>query len=178
MPGVFEQMYVKRLEADYFKPETSKYDQYMALRCDIRNFKEKNNCDRLVMIWCASTEVFIPMNGIHDTASHFEKALRENQRRHFPSMLYCYAALSEDVPYINGSPSLSVDIPYFIQLAKERHIPIAGNDFKTGQTLMKTVLAPILKTKALGFRAGFRATYSATATAKYSTTGIVQDKGG
>lgn len=155
LPGVFEQRYVKKLHADFYKSGSSKYDWYMALREDIRNFKAKNNCDRVVMIWCASTETYIAMDGVHDTAEHFEKAVREDHADISPSMLYCYAALSENVSFINGSPSLSCDIPFLVQFAKERGIPIAGKDFKTGQTLMKTVLAPMLRAKALGLSGWF-----------------------
>jgi myo-inositol-1-phosphate synthase len=155
MKAVFEQKYVKNIEADWVKDSANKYQLYLDLVSDIREFKKKNNADRLVMIWCASTEAYIKANGVHDTLNHFESALKDNHPDISPSMIYAFAAISEGVPFINGSPSLSCDIEALNNLAKEKNVPIAGKDFKTGQTLMKTVLAPMLKTKMLGLNGWF-----------------------
>jgi len=121
----------------------------------LRDFKKKSGVDRLVMIWCASTEIYIQPNGVHDTFEHFSTAIKNNHLDISPSMIYAYAAISEDIPFINGSPSLCCDIKALNELAKENGVPIAGKDFKTGQTLMKTVLAPMLKLKALGLSGWF-----------------------
>ena len=155
MKGVFEQHYVKRLNGDWIKEGKSKYDKMMMIREDIRDFKKKNNLKRLVIIWCASTEIFIRVNGVHHEYDKFEQAIKNNHPDISPSMLYAYAAIMEGVPFINGAPNLSCDVPALINLAKEKNVPIAGKDFKTGQTLVKTVIAPMLKAKMLGLRGWF-----------------------
>jgi len=155
MKGVFEQHYVKRLKGEWVKEGAGKYEKMMMLREDIKNFKKKNNLKRLVMIWCASTEIYIPVNGGHNSLEKFEEAIRSNHPDISPSMLYAYAAILEGVPFINGAPNLSCDLPALINFAKEKNVPIAGKDFKTGQTLVKTVIAPMLKAKMLGLRGWF-----------------------
>jgi myo-inositol-1-phosphate synthase len=155
MKGVFEQHYVKRLTGDWIKEGTDKYEKIMMLREDIREFKKKNNLKRLVMIWCASTEIYIPVNGGHTSIEKFEEAIKSNHPDISPSMLYAYASILEGVPFINGAPNLSCDAPALISFAKENNVPIAGKDFKTGQTLVKTVIAPMLKAKMLGLRGWF-----------------------
>lgn len=155
MPGVFEQKYAKNLKADHIKSAKNKFELFMQLRDDIRNFKAEHDLERVVMIWCASTEIFIASNGVHGSAEKFEEAMLDNHHDISPSMIYCYAALMEGVPFINGSPNLAADIPYMIDLSKQLNIPIAGKDFKTGQTLIKTVIAPMLKAKALGLSGWF-----------------------
>lgn len=155
MKGVFEQHYVKRLKGEWIKEGESKYDRMMMLREDIKDFKKKNNLKRLVMIWCASTEIYIPVNGGHNSLENFEKAIKSNHPDISPSMLYAYASILEGVPFINGAPNLSCDLPALINFAKEKNVPIAGKDFKTGQTLVKTVIAPMLKAKMLGLRGWF-----------------------
>lgn len=155
MKAVFEKRYASRLVGDWVKQAPTKYHLMEMLREDIRKFKEENKCDRLVMIWCASTEIFISMNGVHSSKESFEKAMRENHVDISPSMIYAYAAISENVPFIMGAPNLAVDTPALMEYAKEKNVPIAGKDFKTGQTLMKTVLAPMLKAKMLGLSGWF-----------------------
>jgi len=155
MKGVFEQHYVKRLHGDWIKEAGSKYEKMMMIREDIKDFKKKNKLERLVMIWCASTEIFIPVNGVHHERKKFEDAIKNNHPDISPSMLYAYAAIQEGVPFINGAPNLSCDVPALIELAKEKNVPIAGKDFKTGQTLVKTVIAPMLKAKMLGLKGWF-----------------------
>ena len=152
MPAVFDQFYVKRLEGTNVKKGKTKRELAEALRKDIRDFKAKHGCDRLVMVWCASTEVFIAPGPTHQTMATLEKAMDANDPSVAPSMLYAYAAIMEGVPYANGAPNLSCDVPALEALAKEKGVPIGGKDFKTGQTLMKTILAPGLKARMLGLR--------------------------
>jgi len=155
MKGVFEQEYVKRLKGEYIKEGNNKFDKMMMIKEDIRNFKIINDVDRLVVIWCASTEIYIPVNEIHQDLDDFIDAMINNDPDISPSMLYAYAAISEDVPFINGAPNLTCDVPAIIDYALENNVPIAGKDFKTGQTLMKTVIAPMLKAKMLGLNGWF-----------------------
>ncbi len=155
MPAVFDQQYVKRLEGTNVKTGKTKRELAEALREDIRNFKEKNGCARLVMVWCASTEVFIRPGPAHATVEAFEKAMEENDPAIAPSMLYAWASLMENVPFANGAPNLSVDAPALVQLAQDRGVAIGGKDFKTGQTLMKTVISPMLKARMLGLNGWF-----------------------
>lgn len=155
MPAVFEQRFVVRLKGDYVKKGKSKYDLAEQLRNDIRNFKSKNNLDRLITIWCGSTEIYLPMQDIYNDLDSFEKALKESHPDISPSMIYAYASLSENVPYINGAPNLTVDIPALMELAEKNNIPVAGKDFKTGQTLIKTVISPMLKARMLGLTGWF-----------------------
>ncbi len=150
MPAVFDQAYVKRLSGTNVKTGKTKRDLAEQLREDIRSFKEKNGCDRLVMVWCASTEVFIQPGPVHHTVESFEKAMEENDKDIAPSMLYAWASIMEGVPFANGAPNLCVDIPAMQQLAEQKKVPISGKDFKTGQTMMKTVLSPMFKARMLG----------------------------
>jgi myo-inositol-1-phosphate synthase len=155
MKAAFDQKYVVRLSGSHIKTGTSKFDLMEQLRADIRAFKADNNLDRLVIVWCGSTEIFMMHNPAYNTIEAFEQAMKESQDCIAPSMLYAYAALKENTPYINGAPNLTVDIPAIIQLAEQNNLPIAGKDFKTGQTMMKTVLAPMLKTRMLGLSGWF-----------------------
>ncbi len=155
MTAVFDQHYVKRLEGSNVKSGKTKRDLAEALREDIRNFKEKNGCSRLVMVWCASTEVFIAPGPAHASIEAFEKAMDENDPAIAPSMLYAWASLMENVPFANGAPNLSIDTPALLQLAMDRRVPVGGKDFKTGQTLMKTVISPMLKARMIGLSGWF-----------------------
>jgi myo-inositol-1-phosphate synthase len=155
MPGAFEQRFVVRLKGTYVKKGVSKFDLMEQLRLDIRNFKQDNNLNRLVMIWCGSTEIFLSMNDTFNDIDSFEEGMRNNHPDISPSMLYTYAAIAEGVPYINGAPNLSADIPALINFAEEKNVPIAGKDFKTGQTMIKTVIAPMLKARMLGLNGWF-----------------------
>ena len=150
MPAVFDQHYVKRLEGKNVKSGKNKKELAEALRKDIRDFKAKNKCDRLVMVWCASTEIFIVPGPAHASLAAFEKAMEANDPSIAPSMVYAYAAVMEGVPFANGAPNLSCDFPALENLAKEKHVPIGGKDFKTGQTMLKTVLSPMFKARMLG----------------------------
>ncbi|MGE0059836.1 MAG: inositol-3-phosphate synthase [Dehalococcoidia bacterium] len=150
MPAVFDQYYVKRLNPDNVKHGATKMELAEKIREDIRDFKAKNNCDRLVVVWCASTEIFMEEGPAHLNLEAFEQALESNDQSIAPSMLYAYAAIMEDVPFANGAPNLTVDIPAIVKLAQDRGVPICGKDFKTGQTLLKTVLAPMFKARMLG----------------------------
>ncbi len=149
--AVFDQNYVKRLNGPNVKSAKSKWDLAQMLRDDIQTFKQKNNLSRLVMIWCGSTEIFMePNHPAYSTIESFEKALRESNVAIAPSMIYAYAALQEGIPFANGAPNLTADIPALIELAKIKGSPLAGKDYKTGQTWMKTVVAPGLKARLLG----------------------------
>jgi len=150
LPAAFDQQYVKRLHGTNVKRGKSKRDLAEQLRADIRNFRKTSGVDRVVVIWAASTEIFLAPGPAHETVVAFEKAMDANDPAIAPSMLYAYAALMEGVPFANGAPNLTVDIPAMVQLATERKIPIGGKDFKTGQTMMKTVLAPAFKARMLG----------------------------
>jgi myo-inositol-1-phosphate synthase len=150
MPAVFDKRYVKRLDGPNVKKGANWYELAQALMEDIRNFKERNGCDRLVTVWCASTEVFMKPSAAHRSVKAFEEAMKANSPDIAPSQVYAYASLMSDVPFANGAPNLTVDLPAVHELARERNLPIAGKDFKTGQTLMKTVLAPMFKARLLG----------------------------
>jgi myo-inositol-1-phosphate synthase len=150
MPAVFEQEYVKRLNGTHVKKGKTKMALAEQLMEDIAEFKKKNRLSRMIMVWCGSTEVFIKPQPVHKTLAAFEKGLRENHKAIAPSMIYAYAALKSGVGFANGAPNLTVDIPALIELAEEQNLPICGKDFKTGQTLMKTILAPGLKARMLG----------------------------
>jgi myo-inositol-1-phosphate synthase len=149
-PAVFKQAYVKNLSGPNVKPEASHMELVEAVRADIRAFKEKTGASRCVMIWCASTEAYLQLGDVHASLKDFENGLKKNDHRIPPSMLYAYAALTSGVPYVNGAPNLTVDVPAMVELANQHRVPIAGKDFKTGQTLMKTILAPGLKARMLG----------------------------
>jgi myo-inositol-1-phosphate synthase len=150
MPAAFDQQYVKRLHGTNVKKGKTKRDLAEQLREDIRQFKKKSGVERVVVIWAASTEIFLAPGAAHQTLAAFETAMDQNDPAIAPSMLYAYAALMENVPFANGAPNLTVDIPALERLAVERKVPIGGKDFKTGQTMMKTVLAPAFKARMLG----------------------------
>jgi Myo-inositol-1-phosphate synthase len=150
MPAVFEQNYVKRLTGDNVKTGKNKMELAEQLIEDIAKFKSENGCDRLVMVWAASTEIYLEESDVHRTIEAFEKGLYDNDPAIAPSMIYGYAAIKAGVPFANGAPNLSVDIPALLKLAEDLKVPICGKDFKTGQTLMKTILAPGLKSRMLG----------------------------
>ncbi len=156
MPAVFDQNFVKRLHGTHVKGEATRWELTEQLRADIRNFKTANNCERVVVIWAASTEVYLPLGDEHMSLSAFEKAMKEDNKEAIaPSMCYAYAAIAEGCPFIMGAPNLCIDTPAMWEFSKKMNAPIAGKDFKTGQTLMKTVLAPMLKTRMLGLDGWF-----------------------
>ncbi len=155
MPAVFDHKYVKNLDGEHVKHEKTKMDSAKALMADIAKFKQENDCDRLVMVWCASTEIYVEPQEIHRDLIQFEKALENNHPAIAPSMIYAYAAIKSGVPFVNGAPNLTCDTPAIVDLANELKVPIAGKDFKTGQTLMKTILGPGLKTRLIGIDGWF-----------------------
>jgi len=150
MPGVFEPAYVKKLHGTFVKQGKSKMDLAEQLMADVERFKTTNGCDRCVAVWCGSTEVYREPSDVHSTLAKFEAGLRNNDENIAPSAVYAYALLRSGVPFANGAPNLSVDFPAIQELAKQKNLPIAGKDFKTGQTLMKTILAPGFKARYLG----------------------------
>ncbi|MBA3501776.1 MAG: inositol-3-phosphate synthase [Deltaproteobacteria bacterium] len=150
MTAVFEQAYVKKLNGPNVKKGTSKMNLAEQLMEDIKTFKEKNGCDRLVAVWCGSTEVYRVPSEVHSSLAAFEEALRGSHDDIAPSQIYAYACIKMGVPYANGAPYLSVDTPALLELARKQGLPITGKDFKTGQTLMKTILAPGFKARMLG----------------------------
>jgi myo-inositol-1-phosphate synthase len=150
MKAVFDQHYVKRLTGTNVKEGKNKLDLANQLIEEIADFKRRNRCDRLVMVWAASTEIFLKPHAVHKTLKSFEQAMRDDHKSIAPSMIYAYAALKSGVPFANGAPNLTVDIPALVQLAEDNNAPVCGKDFKTGQTLMKTILAPGLKSRMLG----------------------------
>jgi myo-inositol-1-phosphate synthase len=155
MPAVFDKEYVRRLDGPNVKSASNKLELAEQVREDIRRFGKENGCGRMVMIWCGSTEIFLRSGPAHASIEAFEAAMKANDPAIAPSMIYAYAALMEGVPYANGAPNLSADFPALEQLAEERGVPIAGKDFKTGQTLMKTILAPGFKARMLGIDGWF-----------------------
>jgi len=150
MPAVFEQNYVKRLHGENIKTGKTKMELADQLIEDIARFRSENGCDRLVMVWAASTEIFLEETDVHRSIEAFEKGLYDNDPAIAPSMIYAYAAIKSGVPFANGAPNLTADIPALTKLAEANRVPICGKDFKTGQTLMKTILAPGLKSRMLG----------------------------
>jgi len=155
MPAVFDRKYVKKLDGPNVKKGQNWMDLAHQLMEDIETFKKEKGCSRLVMIWCGSTEIFLKPTAVHQSIESFERGLIERDPDIAPSMVYAYAAIKSGVPYANGAPNLSADIPALIQLALENGVPLAGKDFKTGQTLMKTILAPGLKARMIGVRGWF-----------------------
>jgi myo-inositol-1-phosphate synthase len=155
MAAVFDSDYVKRINGPNLKPKASKMEHAEMLMDDIRTFRESRGCDRLAMIWCGSTEVFHRPAAVHATMKDFECGLRKNDPEISPSQIYAYAALMSSVPYANGAPHLTVDAPCLMELARERNVPVCGKDFKTGQTFMKTLIAPGLKSRMLGVAGWF-----------------------
>jgi myo-inositol-1-phosphate synthase len=154
MKAAFDKNYAKNLDGSHVKKGTRQQmaDEVMA---DIENFKTQNGCDRIVLVWCGSTEIYYEASAIHQSLAAFEQALINDDKLISPSMIYAYAALKLGVPFANGAPNLTVDIPALIELSKLTNTPIAGKDFKTGQTLMKTILAPGLAARSLGISGWF-----------------------
>jgi myo-inositol-1-phosphate synthase len=150
MTAAFDPMYVTRIDGTHTKGPIGRRAMLEAIRDDIRAFREEHGCDRLVMIWCGSTEIYIDLGAVHADLAAFDAAIDADDAAVSPSMLYAYAALLEDVPFANGAPNLTVDVPALRELASARGVPICGKDFKTGQTMVKTVLAPMFKTRMLG----------------------------
>ncbi|MFI5395510.1 MAG: inositol-3-phosphate synthase [Candidatus Binatia bacterium] len=155
LPGVFDRDYVKRLDGPHVKSRAGKLELAQQLMEDIRAFRTASGASRLVMVWCGSTESFLRPGIVHSSLAHFEKGLRASDPAIAPSMLYAYAALSLGIPFANGAPNLTVDIPALTELAERNHVPVCGKDFKTGQTLMKTIIAPGLKARMLGLTGWF-----------------------
>ena len=155
MQAVFDQNYVKRIHGPNVKKAANKRDLAEALVADIQNFKKTNGCSRLAMIWCGSTEVYRKPAAVHQSVAAFEKGLLENDPEIAPSQIYAYAAMKAGVPFANGAPNLTSDTPAILDLARERALPLCGKDFKTGQTFMKTLLAPGFKARMLGVSGWF-----------------------
>ena len=157
MPAAFDKNYAKRLDGDNVKQGLTRWQMVEALRKDIRDFKAQKGCERVVVLWAASTEIYVPINEqVHYQLSDLEAAMKADDREHIaPSMCYAYAALSEGAPFIMGAPNTTVDIPAMWQLAEKTKMPIAGKDFKTGQTLVKSGFAPIIGTRCLGLSGWF-----------------------
>ncbi len=153
--AVFNKRYVKNLDGHHTKEGANKYELAQQLIEDIREFRETSGVERLVMIWCASTETFIQPSAVHETLETFEAGLRDNDDQIPSSMVYAYAALKLGIPFANGAPNLTIDIPALRELAQQNHVPVCGKDFKTGQTLMKTIIAPGLKARLLGLSGWF-----------------------
>jgi myo-inositol-1-phosphate synthase len=155
MKAVFDKEYVKNLDGINVKQATTKSDLAKLVMDDVENFRDANDCSRVVMVWCGSTEKYIEPSKVHETIENFEQGLRDNDPMISPSMIYAYAAIKLGVPFANGAPNLTCDIPALIELAKITNTPISGKDLKTGQTLMKTILAPGLHARALGIKGWF-----------------------
>jgi len=153
--AVFDKNYVHKLDGPHVKKYKTKMEAAEMLMEDIKTFKEKFNINRLVMVFCASTEIYLELKDVHKSLSKFEKGLKENDPDIPPSMIYAYAAISLGIPFVNGTPSLTVDTPALQELAMKNKVPIAGKDFKTGQTMLKTVIAPALKARMLGLNGWF-----------------------
>jgi myo-inositol-1-phosphate synthase len=150
MPAVFDQYYVHRLQGTHVKKGGNKYEKAQQVLEDIERFRAGSGVSRMVMVWCGSTEIFLEPEDIHQSIEAFEQGLKQNHAGIAPSMIYAYAALKAGIPFANGAPNLTVDIPALTDLAKENSVPICGKDFKTGQTLMKTIIAPGLKARQIG----------------------------
>ena len=157
MPAAFDKDYAKRLDGSNVKQCATRWDMVEQLREDIRQFKAANDCARIVVLWAASTEIYVPVNmDVHDTLEHLEAAMKANDTKNIaPSMCYAYAALKEGAPFIMGAPNTTVDIPAMWELAEQTRMPIAGKDFKTGQTLVKSGFSPIIGTRCLGLSGWF-----------------------
>jgi myo-inositol-1-phosphate synthase len=155
MKAVFNKNYVKKLDGSHIKSAKTKWDLAQMLMDDMDKFKEKKKIDRLVVVWCGSTEIFLTEESVHQSLASFEKGLKQNHQAIAPSMIYAYAAIKKGIPFANGAPNLTTDFPAMYELAKETATPISGKDFKTGQTLMKTIVAPGLKARLLGLSGWF-----------------------
>ena len=154
-PGVFDQEYVRNLNGTHVKSASTKMELVEALIRDIEGFLQTHGLQRAVMVWCGSTEIFFKSGPVHHSLDAFEKGLKENAPEISPSMMYAYAAIQCGVPFANGAPNLTVDIPALLEFASKKKVPITGKDFKTGQTMMKTILAPGLKARMLGLQGWF-----------------------
>lgn len=156
MPAAFDHNFAKRLNGTHIKKAATRWEMTEQLREDIRNFKAANNCERIAVLWAASTEIYIPLSKEHESLAALEQAMKENNTEVIsPSMCYAYAAIAEGAPFIMGAPNLCVDTPAMWEFSKKMNVPISGKDFKSGQTLMKTVLAPMFKTRMLGVSGWF-----------------------
>jgi myo-inositol-1-phosphate synthase len=153
--AVFDRNYVKKLDGKHVKKGRNKMDMAEQLRQDIRDFRKSSGASRLVTVWCGSTEIFLKPTEVHSSLKAFEKGLQKNDENIAPSMIYAYASLMEGVPFANGAPNLTVDLPVMLELSRRNRAPIAGKDFKTGQTLLKTILAPGFKARMLGLNGWF-----------------------
>jgi myo-inositol-1-phosphate synthase len=150
MKAVFDRDYVRNLDGKFIKQSATKWDAAQELIKDIETFKKANNVSRVVIVWTGSTEKYLEQSAVHETIATFEAGLKNNDVNIAPSMVYAYAAVSQGIPFINGAPNLTTDIPAIVQLARKTKTPIGGKDFKTGQTLMKTIVAPGLAARSLG----------------------------
>ena len=156
MPAAFDHNFAKRLNGTYIKNAATRWEMVEQLREDIRNFKAANNCERIAVLWAASTEIYVPLCKEHESLAALEEAMKANNTEVIsPSMCYAYAAIAEGAPFIMGAPNLCVDTPAMWEFSKKMNVPISGKDFKSGQTLMKTVLAPMFKTRMLGVSGWF-----------------------
>jgi len=154
-PAVFDRNYVKKLDGHHVKKGKNKMELAEQIRADIQDFKKTSGASRLITIWCGSTEIFLKPTAAHQSVKAFEKAMQSNDEAIAPSMIYAYASLMEGVPFANGAPNLTVDLPVMLELSRKNEAPICGKDFKTGQTLMKTILAPGFKARLLGLNGWF-----------------------
>ena len=154
-PAVFDRNYVKKLDGHHVKKGKNKMELAEQVRADIRDFKKSSGASRLITMWCGSTEIFLEPTAAHQSVKAFEKAMQQNDEAVAPSMIYAYASLMEGVPFANGAPNLTVDLPVMHELSRKNEAPICGKDFKTGQTLMKTILAPGFKARLLGLNGWF-----------------------
>jgi len=155
MPAAFDHEYVRNLDGTHLKSAPTKYELALQIKEDIKQFRKRSGCDRLVMVWCGSTETFHTPQAVHRTPGKLEQAMKENHPAIAPSMLYAWAAITSGIPFANGAPNLTVDVPAFEELARQNNVPICGKDFKTGQTLLKTILAPGFKARMLGMHGWF-----------------------
>lgn len=155
MAGIHDPRYLRRTEGRRLKPQTNKFEQAEALREDIRAFRKQHGLERVVVLWCGSTEVFLSSGPAHQNSRIFETALKQDEPTIAPSMIYAYAALKEKCPFVNATPTLTVDLPVMLELAEANGAPVCGKDLKTGQTLLKTILAPGLKQRMLGISGWF-----------------------
>jgi myo-inositol-1-phosphate synthase len=155
MKAAFDRNYCRNLDGAHVKKAKNKYDMALQIKQDIADFKKKTKVNRIVVIWCGSTEIFLTPQDVHSTIAKFEQGMKDDDPNIAPSMLYAWAAVTSGIPFANGAPNLTVDIPAIQQLAAKHGVPIVGKDFKTGQTLMKTILAPGFKARQLGLSGWF-----------------------
>ena len=155
MKAAFDRNYCRNLDGTHVKKAKNKYDLALQLKQDIADFKKRTKVNRIVVIWCGSTEIFLTPQDVHSTIAKFEQGMKDDDPNIAPSMLYAWAAVTSGIPFANGAPNLTVDIPAIQQLAAKHGVPIVGKDFKTGQTLMKTILAPGFKARQLGLNGWF-----------------------